>query len=231
MVGEQDRPLLAERLRVWQGPLPFLLTDTGASLAAFVKNHGCGTVILDSLKDLGVDLSKDESGSRVNLAIQAALAAEIEVCVVHHQRKASGDNKRPDKLADVYGSTWLTSGCGSVLLLWGEPGDPIVELRHLKQPVEEFGPFSVIHDHVRGLPQLHDPPDLEFLLRSRASLGLTAADAAVELFGVGAASKNQIEKARRRLKKLEGEGIAVPIPDPVTGADRYVFNGGSELCA
>ncbi len=32
------------------------------------------------------------------------------------------------------GSTWLTSGLGSVIVLDGEPGDPTVELRHLKQP-------------------------------------------------------------------------------------------------
>jgi hypothetical protein len=42
---------------------------------------------------------------------------------------------------DVYGSTWLTAGTGSVILLHGEPGDPIVSMHHLKKPVAEGGPY------------------------------------------------------------------------------------------
>ena len=49
------------------------------------------------------------------------------------QRENGG--AKPKRLADVYGSRWLTAGMGSVLLLWGEPGDLVVEVRHLKQPV------------------------------------------------------------------------------------------------
>ena len=64
----------------------------------------------------------------------ALVASEIEVVVSHHQRKATGYNKKPTTLADVYGSTWLTAGAGSVVLLWGEAGDPIVELTHLGSP-------------------------------------------------------------------------------------------------
>jgi hypothetical protein len=36
----------------------------------------------------------------------------------------------------VYGSTWLTSGLDSVIVLECEPGGPTAELRHLKQPAE-----------------------------------------------------------------------------------------------
>jgi hypothetical protein len=61
----------------------------------------------------------------------------------------------------VYGSTWLTSGLGSVIVLDGKPGDPTVELRHLKQPAEPVGPLTLRHDHTAGVTVLFDNrPDL-----------------------------------------------------------------------
>lgn len=37
---------------------------------------------------------------------------------IHHHRKATGDNKRPNKLSDVYGSMYITARASSVLCLW-----------------------------------------------------------------------------------------------------------------
>jgi hypothetical protein len=53
----------------------------------------------------------------------------------------SGVKARKPTPDDVYGSTWLTAGTGSVILLNGEPGDPIVIMHHLKKPVAEGGPY------------------------------------------------------------------------------------------
>ena len=130
------------------------------------------TVFVDSLKDVAVGLADDETGSNVNAEHQRLIAAGIELVPLHHQRKASGDNKKPKKLDDVYGSTFLTAGCGSVILLWGQAGDPIVELRHLKQPAGEVGPLTLIHDHARGEIHIHDPVDLTDLVWE--SGGITA---------------------------------------------------------
>ena len=69
---------------------------------------------------------------------------------MHHGRKANADNKKPNTLDDVYGSAWLTAGMGSVICLWGKPGDSLVELTHLKQPAEAVGPMMVLHDHATG---------------------------------------------------------------------------------
>jgi hypothetical protein len=38
-----------------------------------------------------------------------------------------------------------------VILLNGEPGDPIVSMHHLKKPVAEGGPYEIIHDPATGL--------------------------------------------------------------------------------
>lgn len=37
---------------------------------------------------------------------------------IHHHRKANGDNKKPNKLADVFGSQYITSSATSVFCLW-----------------------------------------------------------------------------------------------------------------
>jgi energy-coupling factor transporter ATP-binding protein EcfA2/5S rRNA maturation endonuclease (ribonuclease M5) len=176
MVSEDDRKTLSERLIVWQGPLPFNLSTEPEKFAPFVAEFGVGTVCIDSLKDVAHDLSKDETGSRVNAALQETLAYGIEVAASHHQRKAQANNKKPTTLSDVYGSTWITAGVGSVLLLWGEAGDSIVEFLHLKQPAEEIGPLKVVHDHATGTTDLQ--PEFDVMISLRSDRGMTREDGA-----------------------------------------------------
>jgi replicative DNA helicase len=202
MVDESSREILRERLSVWYGPPPFSVLEDPRSLARFARDHGAAYLFVDSLKDLAFDLGKEETGSRVNYAIQAVLADEVEVCVLHHQRKAQPSAAAPKRLEDVYGSRWLTAGMGSVVLLWGDPGDLVVEFRHLKQPADEVGPLTLIHDHERGQTSIESQVDLLDLARIAGEAGLTADRAAVAMFTVESPSRNQVEKARRRLDKL-----------------------------
>lgn len=203
MVTERDRGALGDRLVVWTGPLPHDLGTKPEYLARLARQHGAGTVVVDSLKDVAMDLSQEEAGSRVNHALQIALADGIEVLALHHQRKRQQGGAKPTKLEDVYGSTWLTAGAGSVLLLWGEAGDPIVELSHLKQPAGEVGPFKVLHDQHTGTSTVLDAVDIYALLRA-SSKGLTAHEAARRMFDVANPTRNQIEKSRYRLDALVG---------------------------
>lgn len=217
MVGEGDRAAL-DHLAVHRGPLPFDLAATPAGLAEYAQSREAGTVVIDSLKDVALDLSKDETGSRVNLALQECVARGIEVAALHHQRKEQAGAGKPRSLADVYGSTWITAGAGSVIGLWGEPGDPVVELRHLKQPAAEVGPMRLAHDHAHGATSIHDAPDVLDLLK-RGQGGISAPDAARALFDISKPSQPQIEKARRKLDRFVENGDAIRIdakpPDPV----------------
>lgn len=40
------------------------------------------------------------------------------VWIIHHHRKATGDNKKPNKLSDIYGSQYITARATTVLTLW-----------------------------------------------------------------------------------------------------------------
>lgn len=220
MLRPDDEPIVRERLIVWRGPLTFDLTDDPRLLAGMARHFEADTVVIDSLKDVALDLAKDDVGSRVNLALQELIAAGVEVLVLHHQRKAQAENKRPAKLADVYGSRWLTAGMGSVVCLWGDAGDPVVDLLHLKQPVEEIGPLKILHDHPHGTTTIHEGVSLEQLLAQAGIGGSTAQDAARAIYEAAKPKPADVERVRRRLEKLVEKGRAEKRP-ALDGTTRY----------
>ena len=167
-------------------------------------------VYVDALKDTAVKLTDDEVGSRVNAEIQEVIANDIEVVDDHHQRKASADNKKPRTLADVYGSTWSTTGHGSVLLLWGEAGDPIIELSHLKQPASEVGPLKMLQGPTAlGSVSIYEAEDL-VELGQRSVTDSPPGRLPEATYGTENPTRNQIEKAREAQpssRAEEGQGL------------------------
>jgi replicative DNA helicase len=221
MVTADDREILDERLLAWAGPLPFSVVEEPKSLARFAKQQGVAAVVIDSLKDIAVGLSKDEVGSSVNIAFQELLASGVELLVLHHQKKEQAGLGKPKKLSDVYGSRWLTAGMGSVILLWGEPGDLVVEFVHLKQPTEEIGPLQLIHDHGRGETRILESVDALDLVTRAGVEGVTAEQVAAVMFSSETPTRNEIEKARRKLERLHAASLVAKAgerPNPV----RYV---------
>jgi hypothetical protein len=215
------------RLVVWKGPLPFNLVKTPETFVLFVQEIAAiigtpiGTVCADSLKDMASPLSSDEVGAAINRALGGLIALEIEVSASHHQRKATSENKKPTGLADVYGSMWITAGAGSVLLLWGDPGDPIVEMTHLKQPADEVGPLELAHDHECGITTRRDRPDAWAILQGATRGGTTALDVAEAIYAMKP-NRAQVEKARRKLEKFTEKGYATRI-DPKQKGEPTVY--------
>ncbi len=205
---EADRSVLRDRLVVHRGPLPADLAKVPDQLVTLARLHGADVVVVDSLKDACAKLTDDEAGSMVNRAIQYANAADLDVLVLHHQRKGQAGAK-PNTLADVYGSTWLTAGAGSVVLLWGEAGSEVVELTHLKQPADPVGPWTVEHDHHTGVSIVVRGFDVFAYLNRHP--GCTVADAAQAEHGApqkpGSAPYKRTERRLRRLV-LDGRAQA-----------------------
>jgi replicative DNA helicase len=134
----------------------------------------------------------------------------VEVFANHHQTKrGAGGQGKPNSLADVYGSGWITAGAGSVILLWGAAGDLVIELSHLKQPAAEVGPLRLVQDHDTGTTRLHDYVDVLALLTRPC----TVREVALVLHsGDTAVSDSDVEKARRKLDRLVRDGLAVKLP-------------------
>lgn len=216
--GADDPAYLNEHLSVWQGPPPYDLARRPEILAAMCDRASADTVVIDSLKDAAVGLSDDEVGAGWNRARQKALAEGVQVLELHHVVKRGANGAEPRTLPDIYGSVWITSGTGSVLLLWGEAGDPVISLRHLKQPMDEVGPFQLVHDHTVGTTSVQHAADLLEMARRGGTAGVTPAAAAEALFETKRPTAAQREKARRRLERLTRDGHLIRV-QPTTPSD------------
>jgi replicative DNA helicase len=204
--GKDDPALLNDRLVVWEGPPPFDFAKRTDILAAMCARAGADTVVVDSIKDAAIGLSDDMVGAAYNRARQLALAEGVQVLENHHLVKRGPNGSKPDTLADVYGSTWITSGAGSVILLWGDAGDPVVSFRHLKQPMEEVGPLQLVHDHGAGTTTVLHTADVFEMARAAGTGGLTALRYAEALYDTNKPTAGQREKARRKLDRLAADG-------------------------
>jgi len=157
MVSKGDAKLLKQRTIFWEGPLPFSIADA-SKIASWAKENGATDVFVDSYKDLAPNLSDEATGALINMIVQECMAERLEWVGLHHHRKATAENPTPKTLHDVHGSGLLTRGLGSVLGLGGEPGDDVVEARHLKQPAEPLGTFGIRHEHSTGTSEMADAP-------------------------------------------------------------------------
>lgn len=207
---DYPRELLDERLVVWQGPPPADLAREPERLLDLARQAGADTVVIDSLKDAAIKLSDEETGQGINRAFQLCVANDVEVLALHHQTKRGGGGQgKPNSLADVYGSAWITAGCGSVLLLWGSAGDLVVELSHLKQPAGVVGPLKVVHDPAAGASHVRDHVEVADLLDDTPR---AVREIAMVLHGGdGPATDSDVERTRRALERLVRDGGAVRI--------------------
>lgn len=227
MVGDSWRAELDARVSVWAGPPPYDLAKHPSILTRMAEDAGADLVVVDSLKDAAVGLTDDEVGAGYNRARQHALRAGVELLELHHSRKASGGVAREHlTLDDVYGSTWIPSGAGSVLLLNGAAGDPIVRVHHVKQPLAEVGPLRIVHDAESGRSTVWQATDLLGIAKA-SSGGVTALDAAKAMFETDKPTAADREKARRKLDKLTREGLLTILDDGDKAAGKPTIWGAS----
>ncbi|MFE9393227.1 DnaB-like helicase N-terminal domain-containing protein [Streptomyces sp. NPDC006784] len=222
-VSMADESILRERLAVWQGPLPATLDKEPDLLADLAAAHQADTIVIDSLKDAVSTLVDDALAVAFHNARMRAIRNGVEIMELHHQRKAAEGIARDQRpaLDRVYGSTWITSGAGSVLFIAGEAGDPAVTLHHLKTPTGEIGPLQLLHDHARGTTSLDQALDPVAILRA-APGGLSVRDLAAALTGETNPGRASVEKARRTLDSLVRGGLATKAEGVAGG------NGGGQ---
>ncbi|AFS13634.1 MULTISPECIES: bifunctional DNA primase/polymerase [Mycobacterium avium complex (MAC)] len=211
--SDRDRDVLRERLLVWQGPPPDDIAANPPRLAELAELAGASVVYLDSLKDAAVGLAEDAVGAGYNRARQLLLNRGVQLVELHHTTK-----KPSGGVADVFGSVWLSSGTGSIIVLTGEPGDPIVGFRHVKQPAQEVGPLMLSHDEGTGTISILSSTDPVALAKEAGEEGITARAVAAVMFDKPNPSKAEIEKARRKLNKLTAEGSLKCIPGTTGGS-------------
>lgn len=218
---EADREVLDDRLVIRKGPLPADISKVPDQFLTLARKADADVVIVDSLKDACVKLTDDESGGQVNRAIQYCNAESIDVLVMHHLRKQGREGSKPTNVSEVYGSSLITNGAGSVVLLWGDSGDPLIELSQLKMPADKVGPFTIEHDFDAGRMTVERRFDLLQYLRDRPDSSLLDAARAEHGDAVKAGS-NQYKRTERRLRQLVSKGLVMHDPQAAPGASaRY----------
>jgi hypothetical protein len=220
---EDERGVLAERLMVWKGPPPADVARNPTLLARLAEAANAQTVYLDSIKDAAIGLSEDEVGAGYNRARQFLLAQGVQLAECHHTVKRGASGGPPTSVADIYGSAWITNGTGSIILLTGEPGDPVVGFRHARAPADELGPWRLLHDQTAGLLTIEHNVDLVDLAASTGMSGLTARYAAAILYEQSEPTRSHLEKARRRLDQLTTNGRLTRIDGTKGGAPTAWF--------
>ncbi|WP_326688937.1 AAA family ATPase [Streptomyces sp. NBC_01795] len=218
-IGPEHESVLRDKLCVWQGPLPATIDKEPELLADLAAAHQADTIVIDSLKDAVSTMVDDAQAVAFHNARMRALRNGVEILELHHQRKATADAPRGQRptLDRVYGSTWITSGAGSVLFVAGEAGDPAVTIHQLKQVTGEVGPLQVIHDHERGTTTVEPTLDAVTILRAHPS-GLTTRDLAAILSRETVPGRSDVEKARRQLERLVKSGLATKAEGAAGGA-------------
>ena len=152
MVEDDDRQALDAHLR-WEAKRQIRITpDHPERLLEAALEAGCegGAVVLDSIKDLIAKISTDEAGGAYNDAVQLCIVNGIQVLSLHHPRKAPADGRSSLALDDVYGSTWVTAGQGSIIALNGIAGSGVAKLDHLKQPADKIPSMDISIDYETG---------------------------------------------------------------------------------
>lgn len=204
---ESERDTLANNLCFWEGPPPGDVARHPTVLLSLAQLAEADVIIIDSVKDAAVGLSEDEVAAAYNRARQNCLANGVQVLELHHMVKRGAGGNKPKELADVYGSAWLTAGAGSVLLLWGAAGDPIVEMIHLKQPAAEVGPWKLEHDHNLGTTTIFHGADVLAVVGTGGTTGVTTMDVAKVMFDTEDPTDSQRRKALRKLDRMVSSGL------------------------
>lgn len=206
IVDSPDRKrLIHERVVFHAGPLPRSLVADPTVVARICSFYGFGLVVVDSIKDAIASPSDEVQANSYNLARQKCLAEGVEWIELHHNRKANGDNKEPRSLDDVYGNRFITAGAGSIFSLWGQSGDTVIQLTHIRMPGNGLPPMKLELDKESGTLTPLDVASLEQLIAR--PIGVTAKEAAFAVYG-DKYTDSDVRNVRKKLKRMVDAGSA-----------------------
>lgn len=113
----------------------YMDTPSGRTLVEqWIGDHHLEGVIIDSLGSSVAGELSQEGPAKAIMDWNDHIRQQFECFTwfIHHHRKPSGDNKKPNKLADVYGSHWITARATSVTCLWDHTGGNVLQVIPLK---------------------------------------------------------------------------------------------------
>lgn len=147
-LAEQD--ILEENLQFFPLGEPLYMTSPAvrSQMDQLVGDLKLDGIMVDSLGSATDEAVSDENFKKFfhwNDTLRQK--HDVFTWYVHHHRKANGDNRKPNKLSDVYGSQYITSYATSVACLWPMDMPNIIEFRELKKRLApKSPPFLITRD-------------------------------------------------------------------------------------
>jgi hypothetical protein len=121
-------------------------------LEALIEEYQPDGIILDSMGKVTTSSLSDEEKIKQLNAYYGRIRSKYGVFLgfIHHNRKASDNNKKPKELGDIYGNQYIAAETSSAINLWKE-SDGAIEVSTIKlRLAPEIKPFSVVRsDHLK----------------------------------------------------------------------------------
>lgn len=139
----EELDILEDNLQIFPLGEPLYLSNDAIrkEVEEIVGDLKLGGIVIDSLGSATDEEVSDEKVKRhFHWNDQFRQRTGCFTWYIHHHRKATGDNKRPNKLSDVYGSQYITSYATTVLGLWPGSSSNSVQLLPLKVRLAECPP-------------------------------------------------------------------------------------------
>ena len=148
----EELEMLEENFRLFPLGQPLYLNQLTeqARIEEVVEREGLDGIIIDSLGSTSTDELSQEGPTKVLMDWNDRLRQKTGAFTwfIHHQRKATSDNRKPKKLSDVYGSQYITARASTVMCLWPTSQDNTKEVIPLKVRLAEAPKeFRIVRDN------------------------------------------------------------------------------------
>lgn len=131
------------------GPMALNSLDEQKKALDMILSGEFDGVLFDSLSRSTDKSLVDDVAMRVLMGWIDTLRSKYKIFVwwIHHNRKPNGDNKKPTKLADLYGSVFITSPITTGMIMWPTSTKGEIELYFIKSRLSaEPDTFNLIRD-------------------------------------------------------------------------------------
>lgn len=145
--SEQDQRILQENLIVvpFGEPLSIDKVEGFTFLTTILDDIKPDGLVIDSVGKLSMEDLNEKTAKVLNtryLGLRARYGCFI--WLIHHNRKATDNNKKPTNLSDVYGNVYLTAEMTSCVVLWPNDKTGTIEVIPVKMRLSEMRkPFHV----------------------------------------------------------------------------------------
>lgn len=156
---EEELNILEERLRFFPLGEPIYMTQEREKerIEKIIEDEGFTGVIFDSLGSATDGSLSSEENTKNLMDWNDKLRKKFDIFTwyIHHHRKPNGDNKKPNKLGDVYGSQYITARATTVIALWGALKGEVEILPLKTRLTAKPEPFKAFRDkHLHFHPKI-----------------------------------------------------------------------------